>query len=320
MSDEPNDAPAEPRLNTDVAIVGGGMAGLAIARELQGRGRQVLLLDKGWHPGGRFASRRLAGGAAFVDHGVQRFILPSAHRWWSGTSIRRVRGVEDGSEAMLATPARTFVSALADGLTIRLRHRVDGLRALPDGQWLLRSEDGIPSCQAQTVVLACPGPQAADLLASAGLEQPDAAVLRYRPRWVITGSVPRSARIRIGDLMPAMDGIDRGPDIPGHGRQCLRLQASEAWSQQRVDWPEAQVVEAVEQALIEAGAEDLQELHAKRWRYAQAASHGESVELRRAPGLYIAGDWTQPGDADRGVDRALTAAAQVISQLIEGAA
>ncbi len=28
------------------------------------RGRQVTLLDKGWHPGGRFSSRRLGDGEA----------------------------------------------------------------------------------------------------------------------------------------------------------------------------------------------------------------------------------------------------------------
>ena len=43
----------------DVLIIGGGMAGLTAASELQGAGCRVLVLDKGRGVGGRLASRRI---------------------------------------------------------------------------------------------------------------------------------------------------------------------------------------------------------------------------------------------------------------------
>ncbi len=58
-----------------IGIVGAGLAGLACAETLTGRGHHVLLVDKGREPGGRMSCRRIqtsAGEAAF-DHGAQYF-------------------------------------------------------------------------------------------------------------------------------------------------------------------------------------------------------------------------------------------------------
>ena len=55
--------------DTDVLVIGAGIAGLTAAAELQRGGRRVLLLDKGRGVGGRLASRRIDG--ATFDHGAQ---------------------------------------------------------------------------------------------------------------------------------------------------------------------------------------------------------------------------------------------------------
>lgn len=54
---------------TDMLIVGTGMAGLTAATALQATGREVLVIDKGREVGRRLASRRL--GAATLDYGAQ---------------------------------------------------------------------------------------------------------------------------------------------------------------------------------------------------------------------------------------------------------
>jgi predicted NAD/FAD-dependent oxidoreductase len=56
-----------------VIIVGAGLSGLVAARELQGAGVEVTVVDKGRSPGGRLATRRI--GAATLDHGAQFFTV-----------------------------------------------------------------------------------------------------------------------------------------------------------------------------------------------------------------------------------------------------
>ena len=57
--------------NTDVLIIGAGLAGLSAANDLRQAGRKVLVIDKGRGLGGRLAGRRI--GDATFDHGAQFF-------------------------------------------------------------------------------------------------------------------------------------------------------------------------------------------------------------------------------------------------------
>jgi renalase len=53
---------------SDVIVVGAGIAGLALARELHALGREALVLERAHGVGGRCATRRVEGQP--VDHGV----------------------------------------------------------------------------------------------------------------------------------------------------------------------------------------------------------------------------------------------------------
>ncbi|MEK9837584.1 MAG: FAD-dependent oxidoreductase, partial [Ilumatobacter sp.] len=61
------------RVDTDVLVIGAGLAGLAAARRMTAAGLTVRLLDKGRSVGGRLATRRMSG--AVVDHGAQFFTV-----------------------------------------------------------------------------------------------------------------------------------------------------------------------------------------------------------------------------------------------------
>jgi len=60
---------------TDILIIGGGMAGLSAASALAATGARIIVLDKGRGPGGRMAARRveIAGEQVSFDHGAQYF-------------------------------------------------------------------------------------------------------------------------------------------------------------------------------------------------------------------------------------------------------
>ena len=62
-------------VETDILVVGAGLAGLMAAQTLQHQGRRVVVVDKGHSVGGRLATRRIGPGRA--DYGAQFFTIRS---------------------------------------------------------------------------------------------------------------------------------------------------------------------------------------------------------------------------------------------------
>lgn len=179
-------------MNADVAIVGGGLAGLAAARELRAAGRSVVVFDKGRAAGGRCATRRNA--PYTFDHGAQFFtvreplfaatLAPFGDRLvqrWAGP----FRTWQDGvlgpdprpGERYVAVPGmsalpRAFAEPL--GSAVQAGLRVEALRRDGDGWWLsvrrLADEVRFAYGPFAALVLTLPPPQARALLASAGLD------------------------------------------------------------------------------------------------------------------------------------------------------
>ena len=171
----------------DVVVVGAGIAGVACARELRAGGLAVRLLDRGHHPGGRMASKRLAGRP--TDLGASYFTV-------SDPDFRDV--VADWQERGLARQwTRTFC-ALGDGDPLVKQGPVrwgapTGLRSLVED---LAAEVGVErhdvadlsGLAAAAVVLAMPDPQARRLLAPdhplrARLDREFEPVLALAARW-----------------------------------------------------------------------------------------------------------------------------------------
>ena len=55
------------------AVIGGGLAGIAAAREIAARGASVTIFEKSRGLGGRCASKRWEGHV--IDHGAQYFTI-----------------------------------------------------------------------------------------------------------------------------------------------------------------------------------------------------------------------------------------------------
>ena len=118
--------------DTEILILGAGMAGLSAATELQRAGRRVLVLDKGRSVGGRMATRRL--GEAVFDHGAQfmtarsaRFQATLGDLILNGAVVEWCRGfaeAADGHPRWRGHPGMTAVPKLfAKGVEVRLPAR-----------------------------------------------------------------------------------------------------------------------------------------------------------------------------------------------------
>jgi renalase len=155
-----------------VVVVGAGISGVACARELTAAGIPVELRERSYVPGGRMASRTLAGrkvdlGASYltcrtpefgavVDSWSERGLI----RPWTDRFAVRTAGGWGESKAgpvRYGTPGglRSLVEDLAAGLDVAVRRDVADVGPGP-------TVDGEP---AAAVVLAMPDPQASDLLA-----------------------------------------------------------------------------------------------------------------------------------------------------------
>jgi renalase len=160
-----------------VVVVGAGISGVACAGELAAAGIAVELRERGHVPGGRMASRTLAGrpvdlGASYLTCRTPEFgaVVGSwserglVRPWTDRFAVRTAAGwgESEAGPVRYGTPGglRSLVEDLAAGLDVRVGREVAGIGPGP-------TVDGDP---AAAVVLAMPDPQAAGLLAD---ELPD---------------------------------------------------------------------------------------------------------------------------------------------------
>ena len=107
-------------MQTEITIIGAGMAGLACARRLARAGHTPLLLDKGRGIGGRMATRRTtlaAGDVSFDKGGCAAVVAPTVRVERGGIGIALARRIEvgEGGRVLLRPGA---AAALGIGLGI----------------------------------------------------------------------------------------------------------------------------------------------------------------------------------------------------------
>ena len=225
-------APARPvAAPMHIAVVGGGMAGVACARTLLQAGHRVTLFEKSRGLGGRMSTRRTEFGG--FDHGAQYFTVRDARfakalltaqpivRAWS---VSTVRVLDELGHVLASAPPPTephfvatpgmsaLVTQWAQPLLQPDLHGVTGARALLEtrvthierdalnpAQWQLRAEDSTGGQVVlggfDRVVLAQPHPQAHDLLLASGhaphLRQALAPV-HVAPCWTLMVAYPNA--------------------------------------------------------------------------------------------------------------------------------
>ena len=240
-------APA-PKTARHIAVVGGGMAGIACARTLLQAGHRVTLFEKSRGFGGRMSTRRTEFGG--FDHGAQYFTARDARfakalltaqdvvRTWS---VSTVRVLDEFGQVLASAPPPTephfvaipgmnaLVSHWAQPLLQPEVHGVQGARVLletrvthierdvlnPD-QWQLRTEDQTGGQSVvggfDQVALAQPHLQAHDLLLASGhaphLRQMLEPV-QVAPCWTLMVAYPNAMQPGLPHIGPQWNEIGR---------------------------------------------------------------------------------------------------------------
>lgn len=274
----------------DVIIVGGGLAGLACARDLARSGRSVLVLDKSRGLGGRAATRRL--GNVRVDHGAQYFTargerLGSLTAGWldEGFAVEWTRGFpvwEDGTVHVRPDGHPRF--AIPNGMSSLGRKFARDLPVLgesvvtsvsrADEGWRVLTAGG-DVFEARTVLFDLPAPQLAPILEDVNLGEPgdDLARVRFDPTWTLIAplradlAVPWKALEVRHDVLAwlARDHTKREPGAP----PVLVAHANAAWSRVHLEAERDAVKDALLAAVREvAGPIEVQDAASHRWRFA----------------------------------------------------
>ncbi len=249
----------------DIVIIGAGVAGLTLARELRRRGHAPVVLERSRGVGGRCATRRVDG--VPVDHGVpflhghtDAFIAELANipgeplDGWpfriegDGTPCRPEAFRAHAHRRAVVEGVNRFAKQLAIGSDVWTEARVVSIEgpAGVAGVWALTLADG-REVRARTLVTAVPPPSARTLLSTASNLPADvtgllpvlalvpmiaclAVIARYRegtpaPPWHM--AFPReSAAVH----SVSVESSKHRPQ-PGH---TLVIQARAPWSRARV--------------------------------------------------------------------------------------
>ncbi|MFM8601112.1 MAG: NAD(P)/FAD-dependent oxidoreductase [Actinomycetota bacterium] len=264
-----------------VIVVGAGLSGLMAARSLVSSGHEVTVLDKGRSPGGRLATRRIAG--ARLDHGAQFFTVRSdtfrahvdswiangiVHEWCRGF------GTQDGHARYVGTGGmNTIAKHLAGGLDVRCDHLVFAIRQDGNG-WQVQTDDAVDH-PADAVILTAPVPQSFSLLFGAGIEMP--------------AEMRGTDYDRTLGLLAVLDSDDHGVPAPGGVQNpdssfqfigdnkakgvsdlpALTFHFSPGFSEARFDADPAEVhAELLEAAAPWLGRAGVIESQVKKWRFA----------------------------------------------------
>jgi len=145
---------------TDVAIIGSGLSGIALAKKISPL--KTLLLEKSKGIGGRIATRRL--GPTFVNHGVEEF---EVHHPLLKTLIQE--GISQNlmqmhSDKLIPTGnLNQWAKALSQGLIIEKEFEVNKIEK-ENGELLIFNKNNSEYVRAKKLVICTPAPQAKILL------------------------------------------------------------------------------------------------------------------------------------------------------------
>ncbi len=316
---------------TDIAIVGAGLAGLTAARALRAAGREAVLYDKERRVGGRCATRSLAG--ATLDIGAQFFTVRSAafadlvDQWssegcpievWS-EGFAQAQCVADGPAAAkeggdghpryaVAGGMNRLAAHLARDLDVRIGTWVTAVRR-DAGRWSIELLGGGVS-RARAVVLTPPVPQALALLGN----RPDRlADQDYEPCLALLLALdrppdlpsPGAAQFASGPIAWVADNAAKGAS---HA-PALTVHAAGDWSETFYD-ADAQLITEVLLGLIRPWLGGAQPIASEvfRWRYSKPRRPDDIGALLLGDNLVAAGDALAGAKAEGAVTSGLAAA------------
>ena len=265
-------------------IVGAGLTGLLVARDLKLKSKDFLILEKSKGLGGRIATRRidelgLDHGAAFLSD-LQDFKKSSNLNFLTSPFGMYLEG------SMNALP-----KALSKDLTILKEQKLQLISKSPGG-WRLQTEEGM-HFDCKNLILTAPVPQALELLAQNALA-PD-------PQHPISQVKYSMALILLAILKDPFQSLG-STTFEEHQFLLMRerklhpqglvVQCSAEFSQKYFDSSEEAILKEIFSMIKRSPFQpsEMEKFELKKWRYSLAITKYPAPFLELHPQLYLCGD------------------------------
>ena len=239
---------------SSIGIIGAGISGLSAARVLADRGLRVRVFDKARGVGGRTSVRRAAG--LRFDHGAQYFTVHDERfrrrvtGWmdagivseWHGRIVAIENGRVQPSESQqryVGVPAMNAITKqLAEALPLTTRTRVTSMTRR-DNQWLLHDEANRELGYFDSLIIAVPAAQAADLLTDLSELAEPARACQLAPCWAVMAAFETRLEVPFDGAFvqgSPLNWIARNNSKPGRPQsECWVLHASSEWSAEHLE-------------------------------------------------------------------------------------
>lgn len=297
-------------IQTDILVIGAGLAGLTLARDLSGHRDKVVILEKSKSPGGRLSTRRSDFGS--FDHGAQYLtsrtagftsllnqlsqsgeLAPwnpdgkdSAHPWWVGKPAMSTLG-----------------KAMARNLDIVFDTRVAGI-VKQDQKFLVHTQSlsgAGPDYLASRVVAAIPAPQALDLFTPLDPVFVNLRQVAMAPCWSVMLAfdtrLPGIPDLIRGQETDVLSLIARNGSKPGRTGETFVLHATPRWSRSHIENERGAVKSAMMSAMREqtglgGNLPNPAHVEVHRWLYALVETPMEQPFFGNSNNtLFACGDW-----------------------------
>lgn len=289
-------------MSKPIVVVGAGIAGLLLARELKARDENVVVVEKSRGLGGRLATKRVS--EAVFDQGAQYFTAKS-ERFAALVNDWMARGVVEnwpGASAhrFIAKPSMNALGKfLAEGLDVRRECKVLWARR-EGGAWVLGVENQ-PELRAGGLALTAPVPQSLALLKAGSVALPEAlavglAELQYHPclALLVTLSGPSAVpaegvALETGPVRWLADNAKKGISPGARGAVTVHLRAE--FAAEHYAKTEAELAPLVLPGIARWLGAEVDGVALHRWKFSEpSTTYAEPCVWLPELGLGFAGD------------------------------